>query len=330
MRTIRVQGRDVTGAELEGRILVHDVGPDLRKGHVLQAADADLVRTAGELHLVELEPGDVHEDDAARRLAAAISGSGVRAGEPQQSQIRLTAAHRGLLRVDPSTVLAINRLSGVSVFTLFDGQSVEAGEEVAGCKVTPVAIPGEVLSQAEEAARGAGPVIRVLPFRALRTLVVVTERLKPKARELFSTAVNRKLGWYGAELLATRQVARNAAAVAAAYEEAVEANAELVLFAGASAIDPLDLAYAELVRAGGQVLRLGAPAHPGSMLWLGRLSGATVLGIASCAGFGRNTSLDLLLPEIFAEGGVDASALDQLGYGGLIEQGAGRRFPPYE
>jgi hypothetical protein len=330
MRTIRLQGRDVIGPELEGRILVHDVGPSLRKGHVLQAADADLVRTAGELHLVEMEPGDVHEDDAARRLAAAISGSGVLAGEPLQSQIRLTAAHRGLVRVDASAVLAINSLSGVSVFTLFDGQAVEAGEEVAGSKVTPVAVPGEVVSGAEEAARSAGSVIRVLPFRALRTLVVVTERLKPRARELFSAAVNRKLGWYGAQLLATRQVARNAAAVAAAYQEAVETNSELVLFAGASAIDPLDPAYAELTGAGGQVLRLGAPVHPGSMLWLGRLGGATVLGIASCAGFGRNTSLDLLLPVIFADGGVDASDLDRLGHGGLIEQGAGRHFPPYK
>jgi molybdopterin biosynthesis enzyme len=159
--------------------------------------------------------------------------------------------------------------------------------------------------------------------------VVVTERLKPRARELFAEAVTRKLGWYGAELLAVREVARSGEAVRAAYEEGRTLRAELILFAGASSIDPLDAAYAELVAAGGELLRQGAPAHPGSMLWLGRLDAATVLGVASCAGFGRDTSLDLVLPFVFAYGEADEIDFARLGYGGLIEAGAGRRFPPY-
>jgi molybdopterin biosynthesis enzyme len=107
-------------------------------------------------------------------------------------------------------------------------------------------------------------------------------------------------------------------------------GAQLVLFAGASAIDPLDPAYAELVNVGGEVLQLGAPMHPGSMLWLGKMPDAAVVGVASCAGFGRSSSLDLLLPFVFAYGRADAKDLLRLGYGGLIESGAGRRFPPYE
>jgi molybdenum cofactor cytidylyltransferase len=117
--------------------------------------------------------------------------------------------------------------------------------------------------------------------------------------------------------------------VAAAYKEATDVGADLVLFAGASAIDPLDPAYAELAHAGGDLLQLGAPMHPGSMLWLGRLRSAAVVGVASCAGFGRNSSLDLLLPFVFAYGRADAGDLLRLGHGGLIEAGAGRRFPPY-
>jgi molybdenum cofactor cytidylyltransferase len=157
----------------------------------------------------------------------------------------------------------------------------------------------------------------------------VTERLKPKARELFRDAVTAKLGWYGAELLDVREVVRTGEAVASAYQEAARLGAELVLFAGASAIDPLDPAYAELSDAGGELLQLGAPMHPGSMLWLGRLGQAAVVGVASCAGFGRNTSLDLLLPFVFAYGRADAGDVLRLGHGGLIESAAGRRFPPY-
>jgi hypothetical protein len=224
---------------------------------------------------------------------------------------------------------AINELGSISVFTLMDGQAVAEGEEVAGCKVTPVAVPGRLIEEAEGISRQRGPVIELLEFRPLKTFVVATERLKPKARELFRAAVTAKLGWYGADLVAVREVARTGRAVAAAYEEAAELGAQLVLFAGASAIDPLDPAYAELTRAGGVLLQLGAPMHPGSMLWLGRLADAAVVGVASCAGFGRSSSLDLLLPFVFAYGRADAKDLLRLGHGGLIESGAGRRFPPY-
>jgi molybdopterin biosynthesis enzyme len=170
----------------------------------------------------------------------------------------------------------------------------------------------------------------VLPFRPLRTVVVVTERLKARARQAFAEAVTRKLGWYGARLEGVEEVPRSPEAVREAYRRARDGGVELILFAGASSIDPLDAAYSELEAAGGELLRQGAPAHPGSMLWLGRLGQATVLGVASCAGFGRSTALDLVLPVVFAQGRADAEDFASLGYGGLVEEGAGRRFPAYD
>src|SRR5216683_7554278 len=329
VKAIRLEGASAQGRDVDGRVLVHDLGPDLRKGTILGGRHLERVRQAAEVHLVELEPGDVHEDEAARRLAAALSGPDLAAQRPVQSQARLIAQRRGLVRVHADLVDAINALGYISVFTLMDGQAVAEGEEVAGCKVTPVAVPGRLIEAAERIAREQGPVIELLPFRPLRTFVVATERLKPKARELFRAAVTAKLGWYGAEVLAVREVARNSEAVASAYAEAAAMIAELVLFAGASAIDPLDPAYAELTNAGGHLLQLGAPMHPGSMLWLARLGAAAVVGVASCAGFGRSSSLDLLLPFVFAYGRADAKDLLRLGHGGLIESAAGRRFPPY-
>jgi len=329
MRAHRLNGAGVSVDDVEGRVLVHDLGPDLRKGTILSRDHLERVRGAAEVHVVELEPGDLHEDAAARRLAAALSTAYLEAQRPVQSQARLLANRRGLVRVRADLVDAINALGYVSVFTLMDGQAVAEGEEVAGCKVTPVAVPGALVEEAERIAHEQGPVIELLPFRPLRTFVVATERLKPKARDLFRAAVIAKLGWYGAEVLAVREVARTQDAVAGAYREAEEMDAELILFAGASAIDPLDPAYAELTRAGGQLLQLGAPMHPGSMLWLARLGEAAVVGVASCAGFGRSSSLDLLLPFVFAYGRADAKHLLRLGHGGLIESAAGRRFPPY-
>jgi hypothetical protein len=330
VKLLRLLSSDVTTAAVAGRVLTHDLGHGLRKGTILGPEHVEALRASTEIHLVELDEDDVHEDQAAVRLGAAVAGPGTRLEGPSQSQVRLVAERRGLLRVGREAVDRLNHLPAVGVFTLVDGQAVEAGEDVAGAKVTPVAVPGMLIREAERVAAAAHPVLRVDGFRPLRTLVVVTERLKPRARDLFAEAVTRKLGWYGADLLAVREVARSGETVRAAYEESRSLGAELVLFAGASSIDPLDAAYAELAAAGGELLRQGAPAHPGSMLWLGRLDGAVVLGVASCAGFGRDTVLDLVLPFVFAYGEADEVDFARLGYGGLIEAGAGRRFPPYQ
>lgn len=331
MRLVRLLAADVTPQSVMGRVLTHDAGPGLRKGSVLGPEHVEALRALPEVHLVELDEGDLHEDDAARLLGAAVRGKGVLVEGPVQSQVRLVAEHRGLLRVDRDAVERLNHLPAVGVFTLVDGQAVNAGEEVAGAKVTPVAVPSFLIREAEQVARGVrGGVLRVDAFQPLKTVVVVTERLKPRARQMFADAVRRKLGWYGAELLAVREVARSGESVLRAYREAGELAARLVLFAGASSIDPLDAAYAELKAAGGELLRQGAPAHPGSMLWLGRLGSAVVLGVASCAGFGKNTSLDLVLPFVFAYGEAGELDFARLGYGGLVEAGAGRRFPPYD
>jgi len=127
-------------------------------------------------------------------------------------------------------------------------------------------------------------------------------------------------------VLGVRQIARSGEAVRQAYEEARSISAELLLLAGASSIDPLDPPHLELANVGGELVRRGAPAHPGSMLWLGRLEDTVVFGVASCAGFGKNTSLDLVLPFVFSGSPID---LASLGHGGLIEASPGRRFPPY-
>ena len=318
MRPIRIQGAEASAEDIRGRVLTHDLGPDLRKGTVLEErhlarireqkeARADLLAACGMTVLIS----DYFEYN---RLAAYLQAR--------------TTGRIGIVMGVPSLVDMFdeaNHVPWVSVFTVVDGQAVEKGDEVAGAKVIPVAVPAGVLEELDRvAARSA--IVQVLPFKPLRTAIVVTERLKPKARELFGSAVRRKLGWYGAQLLWTREVARAGAPVRDAYQAAREAGAELVVFAGASSIDPLDAAYEELQAAGGKVLRVGAPSHPGSMLWLGRLAEAPVLGIASCAGFGKNTSLDLVLPFVFSGSPIDLAAL---GHGGLIESGAGRRFPPY-
>ena len=87
MKAIRLHGKAATEADIKGRVLVHDLGPELRKGSILRAADLPRIQQAGEIHVIELEPGDVHEDEAARRLAAMVAGPGVIVHGPVESQV---------------------------------------------------------------------------------------------------------------------------------------------------------------------------------------------------------------------------------------------------
>src|SRR5436309_441731 len=103
------------------------------------------------------------EEDAGRRLAAAVTGDGVEVKAYTGGQWTLAATRRGLLRVDPARLAAVNVHEGMAVFTLFDRQPVDRGETVAKAKVTPLAIGADTVSAVEQAARGGA--VTVAAFR---------------------------------------------------------------------------------------------------------------------------------------------------------------------
>ena len=302
-----------------------------QKGKVLGPADtAAFAALHGvEVHLVELDPGEVGQDEVARRLARAIGGSGTTADAPQQGQARLRAASRGLLSVDGDAVRALNRLGPVLCFTQRDGQVVLAGDEVAGVKGAGLATADAAVAAAEAIAAGAGSVVRVLPFPPRGVRVLITERLAPKARGLVAEALRRKLAFYGSRVLEIAETPYARAPVAAWLRTAAASGAELLLLSGANSLDPLDPVLLAVADAGGELARTGVPAHPGSMVWAGTIGPIPLLGIATCSGFGKSTSLDLLLARVLA-GEDPGAAVAALGHGGLLDgPGAEFSFPPY-
>jgi hypothetical protein len=176
--------QDAVGAVLttEGRVAGKR---RFRKGHRIAESDLpDLAKVEHRLNLVRLEPGDVHEDDAGLAIAQAIAGHGIETRHPIQSRVNLMAASKGLLRVDHEAIVALNRLPGVSVFTLIDGIAVVPGKNVAGAKIAPVAIPQSVLDQALAIA-AKRPVVEIRPFTAKQVTVISTEGLDDAVRDRF-------------------------------------------------------------------------------------------------------------------------------------------------
>jgi molybdopterin biosynthesis enzyme len=302
----------------------------LHKGAILQEADVVKLAAAGlqSVHVITIEPGEIHEDEAARRLARVVAGPGTVARGPVESQMRLVAERNGLLVVDTAALERLNSIPDISIFTLYDGQLVGEGKTVAGVKVTPFVVPEARVQEAEAEARRRGGVVRVLAFQPMRVGVLVRERLAPRQREKFETAIQRKIAWFGSTIAALRFVADDQEAVAGALRELV-AQCDLLLTAGANATDPLDPTLLALQEVGARIEKQGAPAHPGSAVWLAYLGEVPIFGVAACGMFSKATVLDLLLPKFFAGVRVRASDFNSLGHGGLLSKDMAFRFPPY-
>jgi hypothetical protein len=322
---------------LVGWVLCHDVhgadgGLAVRKGTVVdpEAARRLVVEAgAGEVHLVEMEAGDVHEEPAGERLAAAAAGAGVKTRDAGGGQWALVALRRGLLRVDVGALTDTNTLEGVSVYTLYDGHVVEAGEVVGRAKVTPLVVAETVLREAETRCERAGGVVSVRPFRPLVIGAVAPATLSSTARARFDGTLREKLGWLGARLGRLEFVLPEPAAFARAMESALREGAEVIVAAGANALDPLDPVFAAVERLGGRLVRRGVPAHPGSLLWMADLGGTPLVGMPSCGMFSQATLFDLILPRLLAGERVGAAELAAFGHGGLLGRPMAFRFPPY-
>ena len=324
------------GAErLVGWVLCHDAHDEggqliVRKGTRLDRATAERLAAAGagEVHLLEMEPGELHEDPAGERLARAATAPGVRVRDVAGGQWALVAETRGLLRVAVEALAGVNALDGISVYTLFDGQVVDAGDVVAKAKVTPLVIAEAVVRDAEARARARG-LVRVRPFLPRPVGAVAPAGLETRARNRFEGVLREKLAWLGAPLARLAFVEAEPNALARAIEASIAAGAEIVVAAGANALDPLDPMFGAVERLGGRVVRRGVPAHPGSLLWLARLDATTILGMPSCGMFSQATLFDLLLPRLLAGEALGAAELAAYGHGGLLGREMAFRFPPY-
>lgn len=305
-----------------------------RKGHRVTPDDLD---TLGQLqrpvHAVVFEQDDVHEDEAATELANLIAGDGLEIRAPVQSRVNLNSAGRGLLRIDDDAVTQLNLLPGVAIFTTIDRLPVSAGHNVAGAKITPVAVPRSVLDQARHLVESLDhPVVTIKPFVHHSVGVLATEGLSDKIRDRFEATVCSKLEWYGSDVLRFAYLEDDPDVVAETMRGMIRDGADLILTAGGNTIDPFDPTILALPAIDARVIRLGAPAHPGSMFWFGGTNDGRIpiVNLASCSMYSQATVADLVLPWVMAGEEVTDRDLAGIGYGGLLDRDMQWRFPPYD
>ncbi|ODN69507.1 NTP transferase domain-containing protein [Methylobrevis pamukkalensis] len=309
----------------EGAILAHavDAGGTLRKGTWLGAAEVARLKAAGVASVVaaRLEAGDVHEDEAARRIAEALAGPGLLVEAPATGRVNLFAATPGLFKVDRAAVDAVNRIdAGITLATRPADRGAETGRMVATVKIIPFAVPEEAVAAAVARAGAAGPVLSIRPFSPLRVAVISTllPTLKAKVVDKTLAVLAARLAPAGASIAADLRVGHDAGAVAEALG-ALPADIDLVVLFGASAVtDVADVIPAGLVAAGGRIDHFGMPVDPGNLLLIGELDGRPVVGAPGCARSPRENGFDFVLERLLAGVRVGREDIVAMGVGGLL------------
>ena len=278
------------------------------------------------------EPGELHEDDAAMRLAAAVAGPGLTIRAPVQSRVDLRAESAGVLNVRIAELERLNRIDPLEVFTAFDGQVVEKGDLVASVKIAPHLVDAATVDAGARLADfGSRPIVWVAPFLARRVGVIVKESVRAPARAKFEASVRAKIEGLGSEVVAIDYVDDDAEAVESAMAAFVRRPdpVDLILTAGAASTDPLDPCFVAIAALGGRIVRRGVPAHPGSMLWLARIGGTAILGLPTCGAYSKATAADLLLPRLLSGEDPSEKTVAKLGHGGILTRSQRFRFPAY-
>ena len=325
-------------ARLVGAVLARDVtvaGARWSKGRRLSSDDLAALAAAdpGEpVSLLVPEAGELHEDEAALRLAAAVAGPGLTQRGPTQSRVDLIADAAGVLNVRVADLERLNRIDPLEVFTAFDGQVVERGDLVASVKIAPHLVDAATVDEgARVAGFGSHPLVWVAPFVPSRVGVIVKESVRATARARFEASVRAKVEGLGSRIEAVEYVDDDPEAVEAAMARFVRRPdpLELILTAGAASTDPLDACFVAITALGGRVVRRGVPAHPGSMLWLARIGGTAILGLPTCGAYSKATAADLLLPRLLSGEGPTEKTVAKLGHGGILTRSQRFRFPAY-
>jgi len=318
-----------------GHILRHNIADAaghkaLPKGKRLTDDDVTRLRALGitSVRVAVLEPGDVHEDEAARRLAAVVCRPGVMATDAVHSRVNLLAEADGVVEVEEAALLAINAIDGLTIATLPNHALVRRRRRVATIKIIPFALPEALVQQAERVGVEAGGVVGVRPLQQRRVgvLLVVSPEARERITRLVLPAIESRVTELGSTVGAVRYAALDEHEVAEGIAALHAAGNDLLITAGETSIMDRDDVTPQGIRiAGGHIEHYGAPVEPGNLLLLAYLDDGTpqgmpILGAPGCVRSRATNIVDLLLPRLLSGERITRRDIIELGHGGLLER----------
>ena len=312
-----------------GLALAHDIteivpgkhkGPAFRRGHVIRPEDVSKLLDVGKAHIyvMELEPGELHEEDAAKRLARAAAGPNIRLTEPVEGRVNLISETSGLLKIDAERLYEFNALGDLMLATLPGDRYVKKGEVIAGTRTIPVFVKEELVKKAEAITKDK-PIVTIAPIppRRVRLIVTGSEVYTGRIKDGFGPVVRQKLANMGTELEDVKLAPDDPAVIAGHINDAKQAGADLILVSGGMSVDPDDKTPEGIRQSGADVVSHGFPVLPGSMFLMAYLGGTPVLGLSGCVMHDPFTAFDVLLPRLLAGEKIERRDIVAMGEGGL-------------
>lgn len=316
--------------EAEGAILAHSLALSkgrLRKGQVLEPEHITALQEAGHDRVVvaRLEPGDLHEDAAALRIAQALidgAGPGVRLSQPGKGRVNVVADCPGVVVMEEDRLRALNRVNPlITMATVPPWQQMRTGGMIATVKIIPYGVPEADVHEAAERGRGA---LGLKPSVIDHAALIITE-IAGGAGEKGREAIEGRLDALNVSLDEVILVPHEIGALSKAL---AGVKSELILILTGSATSDLEDVGPEAVRvAGGTVERFGMPVDPGNLLFLGQLGGEPVIGLPGCVRSPALNGADWVLSRVVCGVDVDSSDIADMAVGGLLKEIPTRPMP---
>jgi molybdenum cofactor synthesis domain-containing protein len=318
--------------EAVGLPLAHDIteiipgkhkGPAFRRGHIIRAEDVSKLLDVGKanIYVMNLEKDELHEEDAARRLAKAAAGANLRFTDPSEGRINLVTTISGLLKIDADLLYRFNSLGELMLATLPGDRFVKEGTVVAGTRTIPVVVKEELIQKAEALCKGK-PIVTILPMPAKKIHLIVTgsEVFTGRIKDGFGPVVTKKVGELGSSVESVKLAPDDPDVIGGMIKDAKQAGADVILVSGGMSVDPDDKTPEGIRRSGAQVETHGFPVLPGSMFLMAYLGETPVMGLSGCVLHDPFTAFDALLPRLLAGEKITRAEIMMMGHGGLAKK----------
>ncbi len=333
-----------------GMVLPHDIteivqgefkGCAFKKGHILRLEDVEHLRRLGKEHIyaLELSEGEIHENEAARLLAAALAGEGVEYSEKMnEGKASLRASCDGLLKIEKEALYRFNLLGEIMCSTLHTNTPVKKGEQVAATRLIPLvgerSLIAEAVSIAEsvesaELGESGKKIVRVLPLKKVKAGLVVTgsEVYYGRIEDKFEAVLREKMTELGSEVVRVGFAPDDASRIAEEIRLCLEAGADLIITSGGMSVDPDDVTRTGIREAGAVDTVYGTPVLPGAMFLVGRIGDVPIFGLPACGMFHKITVFDLILPRILTGESIGREQFAAMGHGGLCRNCKHCQYP---
>lgn len=313
-----------------GTVLAHDMtriipgkfkGVGFKKGHVVRKEDIPELLKIGKrsLYVLNLSKNQLHEDDAALRIARAVSGNNLEWTEPREGKINIISKVDGLFKVDIQNLLKVNKLDSIILATLKNNFPCKKGQIIASTRIIPLVIPAKIIERLEKLTYQKEPILQVKQFKKMKVGAVITgsEIYNGLITDGFDPSIGRKIKDSGCDVVKKIIVSDDIESISNALLELKDFGCELIVITGGLSVDPDDVTLQGVARAGADISFYGSPVLPGAMFMYALLDDIQILGLPACVFHSKHTVFDLLFPRIIAGEKIVEEDIVQMGHGGL-------------